>query len=82
MCFYEKIKELIQNDYRLNFTQSTRFLMQIVLIKCGVFREENVDINSELSEDDLCKILDVMRKDVDELLKKKEYDGHKRYGHY
>lgn len=69
MRFYEKIKELIQNDYRLNFTQYNRFLMQIVLIKRGFFRAENVDINSELSEDDLCKILDVMRKDLDGILK-------------
>ena len=76
MRFYEKIKELIQNGYRLNFTQSTRFLMQIVLIKRGVFRAENVDIISEFSEDDLCKMLDVMKKDLDELLKG-EYNGHK-----
>ena len=69
MRFYEKIKELIQNDYRLNFTQYNRFLMQIVLIKRGFFRAENVDINSELSEDDLCKFLDVMRKDLDGILK-------------
>ena len=75
MRFYEKIKELIQDNYRLNFDQSTKFLMQIVLIKRGVFKAENVDIMSKFSEDDLCKMLDVMKKDLDELLKG-EYNGH------
>lgn len=64
MGLSETIKCLVQDGYRIRFESGSRFLMTIILSNGRVFGCWDIH-TSMMDDEDLCKTLEYMKKEVD-----------------